>query len=162
MLQKEKKKKKERKGRETIIGNSIARISVINNSMHIHVQAVKIRSDHGYPLGIPPLSVNQLIPRTVQERLVAASKRLGSLYGRGRVVSRTRQGWHAPPLANSKWGVWLDLIPSTPLSHSLSLLSITANAPLHRPLSPSRLTTSFRAAVGDCLRSQASPSISYW
>lgn len=104
--------------------------------MHIHVQAVKIRSDHGYPLGIPPLSVNQLIPRTVQERLVAASKRLGSLYGRGRVVSRTRQGWHAPPLANSKWGVWLDLIPSTPLSHSLSLLSITANAPLHRPLSP--------------------------
>lgn len=98
---------------------------------------MKIRSGHGYPLGIPPLSVNQLIPRTVQERLVAASKRLGSLYGRGRVVSRTRQGWHAPPLANSKWGVWLDLIPSTPPSHSLSLLSITANAPLRRPLAPS-------------------------
>lgn len=86
--------------------------------MRVHVQAVKIRLGHGYPLGIPPLSVNQLIPRIVQERLVAASKRLGSLYGRGRVVSRTRQGWHAPPLANSKWGVFgsISFPPRLPLA----------------------------------------------
>lgn len=109
------------------------------------------------PLGIPLLSVNQLIPRTARterERLVKFRSDLARctvavawFQGQGKVDTRR----HSRTASGGSGFV------SFPPRLLFSPVSASLYASVPCSLSPTR----FRAAVGDCLRSQTSSSISY-